>query len=216
MKFYICEHCGNIIAMVRDQGVPVMCCGQKMKEIIPGTSDGAVEKHVPVVSVDDRLVTVCVGAAAHPMTDAHYIEWVAIETTFGNQRKQLKPGDEPKACFALLPGEEVIAALRVRHGDELILTTERGLISRMKVDEIRIVGRNSKGVKIMDLRKNDRITGASVVVEVEQPDVPKAEDGQLPDGAPVTADAAAPETETPAPETAPAEDSSADDPETEE
>ncbi len=122
----------------------------------------------------------------------------------------------------LRPGEEVIAALRVKHGDELILTTERGLISRMKVDEIRLVGRNSKGVKIMDLRKNDRITGASVVVEVEQPDTPKAEDGQLPDGAPVTgdaavtADAAAPETETPAPETAPAEDSSADDPETEE
>ena len=76
----------------------------------------------------------------------------------------------------LRPGEEVIAALRVQHGDELILTTERGLISRMKVDEIRLVGRNSKGVRIMDLRKHDRITGASVVREVEQPEVPKAED----------------------------------------
>ena len=104
----------------------------------------------------------------------------------------------------------------MRHGDELILTTERGLISRMKVDEIRLVGRNSKGVKIMDLRKNDRITGASVVVEVEQPDVPKAEDGQLPDDAPVTADAVNPETESPAPETAPEENGSADDPETKE
>ena len=100
----------------------------------------------------------------------------------------------------LRPGEEVIAALRVRHGDELILTTERGLISRMKVDEIRIVGRNSKGVKIMDLRKNDRITGASVVLEVEQPEVPKAEDDQLPDEAPVQADAVTPETENPASE----------------
>ena len=101
----------------------------------------------------------------------------------------------------LRPGEEVIAALRVRHGDELILTTERGLISRMKVDEIRIVGRNSKGVKIMDLRQNDRITGASVVLEVEQPEVPKAEDDQLPDDAPVQTDAVTPETENPAPET---------------
>ena len=120
----------------------------------------------------------------------------------------------------LRPGEEVIAALRVKHGDELILTTERGLISRMKVDEIRLVGRNSKGVKIMDLRKNDRITGASVVVEVEQPDVPKAEDGQLPDDAPVTAEAVNPEatnpeTGSPAPESAPA-DGSADDSETKE
>ena len=120
----------------------------------------------------------------------------------------------------LRPGEEVIAALRVKHGDELILTTERGLISRMKVDEIRLVGRNSKGVKIMDLRKNDRITGASVVVEVEQPDVPKAEDDQLPDDAPVSTEAVNPETvnpETgsPAPESAPA-DGSADDSETKE
>ena len=110
MKFYICEHCGNIIAMVKDTGVPVMCCGQKMKEIIPGTTDAAQEKHVPVVKVEDRLVTVDVGAVAHPMLEAHFIEWVALETTMGNQRKQLKPGDAPKACFALLPGEEVIAA----------------------------------------------------------------------------------------------------------
>jgi len=91
----------------------------------------------------------------------------------------------------LRPGEEVIAALRVQHGDELILTTERGLISRMKVDEIRLVGRNSKGVRIMDLRRNDRITGASVVLEVEQPEVPKAED----------AEASAAEGAAPAPET---------------
>ena len=33
---------------MKDSGVPVMCCGQKMTEIIPGTSDGAVEKHLPV------------------------------------------------------------------------------------------------------------------------------------------------------------------------
>ena len=72
-------------------------------------------------------------------------------------------------------GEEVIAALKVRSTDELILTTQRGLISRMKVSEIRLVGRNSKGVKIMDLRKNDVITGASVVVAVEQQELPEAE-----------------------------------------
>ena len=93
----------------------------------------------------------------------------------------------------LRPGEEVIAALRVQHGDELILTTERGLISRMKVDEIRIVGRNSKGVRIMELRRNDRITGASVVLEVEQPEVPKAEDDPVPADSPVQQETAYPE-----------------------
>lgn len=97
----------------------------------------------------------------------------------------------------LRPGEEVVAALRVKHGDELILTTERGLISRMKVDEIRIVGRSSKGVRIMELRKNDRITGASVVVDVEQPDAPKPENAATEGIQPETPDVSAPETDAP-------------------
>ncbi|WP_399552805.1 desulfoferrodoxin family protein [uncultured Ruminococcus sp.] len=109
MKFYICEHCGNMIAMVRDKGVPVMCCGQKMTEIVPGTTDAAVEKHVPVFEVKDNIVHVKVGSVAHPMLDEHYIEWIAVQTTAGNQRKALKPGDAPEACFALCEGEEVEA-----------------------------------------------------------------------------------------------------------
>ena len=48
LRFYRCETCGQIIAVVRKTGVPVMCCGKPMKEIIPGTTDAAVEKHVPV------------------------------------------------------------------------------------------------------------------------------------------------------------------------
>ena len=109
MKFYICEHCGNIIAKVKDAGVPVVCCGQKMKEIVPGTTDASVEKHVPVWEVKDNRVTVTVGAAEHPMLPAHYIEWIAVQTTAGNQRKALAPGQPPKAVFALLEGEQVVA-----------------------------------------------------------------------------------------------------------
>ena len=107
--FYICEHCGNIIAKVRDSGVPVMCCGQPMTRIVPGTSDGAHEKHVPVYTVENNIVTVTVGAVEHPMTQAHYIEWISLQTSAGNQRKLLKPGDAPKACFALCEGETVEA-----------------------------------------------------------------------------------------------------------
>ncbi len=110
MKFYICEHCGNIVAMVKSSGAPVMCCGEKMKEIIPGTTDAAQEKHVPVYEVKDNLVEVTVGAVEHPMQPEHYIEWIAIHTTGGNQRKELKPGEAPKACFALCPGEKVLEA----------------------------------------------------------------------------------------------------------
>ena len=60
-KFYKCAHCGNIIAFVEDKGVPVMCCGQKMEEMVPGTTDAAQEKHVPVITVEGSKVTVSVG-----------------------------------------------------------------------------------------------------------------------------------------------------------
>ncbi|MBQ9155114.1 MAG: desulfoferrodoxin FeS4 iron-binding domain-containing protein [Solobacterium sp.] len=109
MRFYKCSHCGQIAAIVKKTGAPLVCCGEPMQEIIPGTTDAAVEKHVPVFEVKDNIVTVCVGSAAHPMLPEHYIEWVSIQTKFGNQRKALKPGDEPKVCFALCEGDEVEA-----------------------------------------------------------------------------------------------------------
>lgn len=108
-RFFICEHCGNIIAMVKDKGVPVMCCGQKMTELIPGTTDAAVEKHVPVYTVEGNKVLVTVGEVAHPMAEEHFIEWISLQTKQGNQRKQLLPGEEPKACFAICDGDEVEA-----------------------------------------------------------------------------------------------------------
>ncbi|MBQ6148769.1 MAG: desulfoferrodoxin [Oscillospiraceae bacterium] len=109
MKFYRCSHCGNIIAYVENSGVPVFCCGQKMEEILPNTTDAANEKHVPVVNVEGNKVTVNVGTAPHPMTDAHYIGWVVLCTNLGNQRKLLSPDSEPKAEFLLLENESVEA-----------------------------------------------------------------------------------------------------------
>jgi len=110
MVFYRCETCGQIVAIVKKTGAPIMCCGKPMKEIVPGTTDAAVEKHVPVVSVADGVVTVTVGSVAHPMQPEHFIEWIALKTKFGNQRKVLSPGDEPKACFSICEGDEVEAA----------------------------------------------------------------------------------------------------------
>ncbi len=109
LKYYICGHCGNIIEKVKDAGVPVVCCGEPMQEIIPGTTDAAVEKHVPVYEVKDGLVNVTVGGVEHPMLDVHYIEWISLQTRQGSQRKYLKPGDAPKAVFALADGDEVEA-----------------------------------------------------------------------------------------------------------
>ena len=109
LKYYICESCGNIITKVKDSKVPVVCCGQKMKEIVPGTTDAAVEKHVPVYTVDGNTVSVQVGSVEHPMVEEHYIEWIDVQTSQGFQHKVLNPGDKPQACFALCEGETVEA-----------------------------------------------------------------------------------------------------------
>ena len=108
-KYYICEHCGNIITKIKDTGVPVVCCGQKMTELIPGTTDGALEKHVPVYEVKDNKVYVTVGSVEHPMLQQHYIEWISIQTNKGMQRKVLSPGQVPKVTFALCEDEKLEA-----------------------------------------------------------------------------------------------------------
>ncbi|MBE6727963.1 MAG: desulfoferrodoxin [Ruminococcaceae bacterium] len=100
-RFYICEHCGNIIGMINDAGVPMMCCGQKMTKMEPGTVEASHEKHIPVVSVEDNCVKVTVGEVSHPMTEEHSIVWVYLQTDRGGQRKNLTAGSEPVVNFAL-------------------------------------------------------------------------------------------------------------------
>jgi len=109
-KFLRCALCGNIVAVVNESGVPVICCGEKMGEIIAGTTDASVEKHLPVVEVNGNIVEVRVGSVEHPMTPEHYIEWISISTKEGNQRKILTPTDKPVARFALVDGDEVLSA----------------------------------------------------------------------------------------------------------
>ena len=106
-KYFICNHCGNIITMIKDMNVPVSCCGEEMVEIIPGTTDAATEKHVPVYSIKDNKVTVTVGEIPHPMTEEHYIECISLQTKLGYQIKFLKPSDEPKACFMISDDDEI-------------------------------------------------------------------------------------------------------------
>ena len=106
-KFYICEVCGNIVEKVKNSGVPVVCCGKPMTELVAGTTEASVEKHVPVVVQDGNTVTVTVGSVIHPMTEEHYIEWIVIKTKNGVQRVNLSPNQEPKAVFALADGDVV-------------------------------------------------------------------------------------------------------------
>ena len=108
-KYFICEHCGNIVTMVQDKGVPVLCCGQKMTPLVPGTVEAAHEKHIPVYTVEGNTVHVKVGSVDHPMLEEHFITWISLQTRQGSQIKYLKPGEAPAADFALTEGDAVEA-----------------------------------------------------------------------------------------------------------
>ena len=109
-KFFICKHCGNIIGLIKDGGQIPSCCGEKMTELVPNTTDAAQEKHVPVICIDQNKVHVHIGSAEHPMLEQHYIEWVYLQTEQGGQRKCLCPGSKPQVVFALTEDDKPIAA----------------------------------------------------------------------------------------------------------
>lgn len=107
-KFFLCSHCGNLVEMVNESGVPIICCGEPMNELKANTVDASQEKHVPVVKIDGNKVSVEVGAVPHPMEPEHHIAWIYLETSKGAQKKFLKAGDAPKADF-LLEEETAVA-----------------------------------------------------------------------------------------------------------
>ena len=108
-KFYVCRHCGNLVGMIHDAGVPVVCCGEKMEALVPNTVEASGEKHIPAVTVDGKKLVVNVGSVDHPMAPEHFIEWVYVETEKGGLRKALKPGEAPNVSFEL--GEDKAIAV---------------------------------------------------------------------------------------------------------
>lgn len=107
-KFLRCEHCGNMVGVLNDAGVPIICCGQPMTLLEANTTDAANEKHVPVVKVDGDILEATVGSVEHPMEEVHYIQWIFVETENGGHRRILKPGEKPNAVFNL-NGEKPVA-----------------------------------------------------------------------------------------------------------
>ena len=101
-KFFRCEHCGNMIGLIADKGVPLVCCGEEMAELVPNTVEAATEKHLPEVTKTECGIKVQVGSVVHPMEEAHYITFIYVQTENGGQRKILKPGMEPKHEFCFV------------------------------------------------------------------------------------------------------------------
>lgn len=99
-EIYKCKICGNMVEVIHGAKGELVCCGQPMEKQVAGTTDAATEKHVPVIEKVEGGYKVTVGSVAHPMLDAHYIEWIELVTSCGRvQRKYLKPGDAPQATF---------------------------------------------------------------------------------------------------------------------
>ncbi|MCL2061668.1 MAG: desulfoferrodoxin [Firmicutes bacterium] len=101
-KFALCAHCGNLVGMIQDASVPLVCCGQEMKVLTPHTAEAGVEKHLPVVSLSYDSAHVKIGSLPHPMEEAHHISFVFVETQNGGQRKRLSVGDKPEVAFSFI------------------------------------------------------------------------------------------------------------------
>jgi len=105
-KFYKCRHCGNVIEKIVDHQVPVVCCGEKMEELVANTVEASVEKHLPVVTLlDECKLKVEVGSVAHPMLPEHHITFIYVETENGGVRVDLQ--DKPEAIICTYPHKPI-------------------------------------------------------------------------------------------------------------
>ncbi len=100
-EIYKCNVCGNVVETVHVGGGELVCCGKPMELLKENTTDAATEKHVPVIEKTDDGFKVKVGEVAHPMEDAHHIEWIELIADNKSYRKFLKPGEPPEAEFCI-------------------------------------------------------------------------------------------------------------------
>ena len=101
VKFFVCRHCGNMIEMIENHNTSVKCCGTTMERLHPNSTEASHEKHVPVLHCLNGMLTVCIGAQAHPMVPEHYIQWIYVQTENGGMRHNLQPDENPKTSFCL-------------------------------------------------------------------------------------------------------------------
>lgn len=99
VKFFRCNLCGNVVALIKEGGGTLVCCGKEMEELKANSTEAAQEKHVPVITKEGGKLNVAVGSVAHPMLPEHYIEWIALVSGSRVEFKYLQPGDKPEAEF---------------------------------------------------------------------------------------------------------------------
>jgi superoxide reductase len=100
-EVYKCNVCGNITGVLHTGVGELVCCNQPMVLQTVKTKDEGNEKHVPVVEKTDKGFKVKVGSVAHPMEEAHHIEWIELIANGRAYREYLKPGVPPEAEFCV-------------------------------------------------------------------------------------------------------------------
>lgn len=98
-QIYKCESCGMIGEVIHASNKAPSCCGDDMKRLAENSTDGATEKHVPVIEKIEGGYKVSVGSAPHPMEEKHYIEWIELLADGISYKAFLKPGMPPVATF---------------------------------------------------------------------------------------------------------------------
>jgi superoxide reductase len=96
---YRCEECGNMLEVFTAGVGEPSCCGTPMTFLTENTSEGAKEKHVPVIEKIAGGYSVKIGSVSHPMEEKHYIRWIELLADGISFVKFLKPGDKPEAVF---------------------------------------------------------------------------------------------------------------------
>ena len=100
----------SIVMLINGAGSEITCGGKPMNFLTANTTDAAQEKHVPQVTVEGKKISVKVGSVEHPMTEAHLIQWIYLQTRRGGQYVHLSATDKPEAEFIVADGDEPIAA----------------------------------------------------------------------------------------------------------
>ncbi len=116
LQIFKCATCGQVLEVINGTGGPLTCCGSAMVPLTENTVDASREKHIPVITVDEKKLTVTVGSVAHPMEEKHFIEWIEVISAGKVCRKSLVPGDAPSATFCAPAGAYSVRALCNLHG----------------------------------------------------------------------------------------------------
>ncbi len=109
LDVFKCAVCGNVVELLHVGDGTLVCCGQDMEQMVEKTADQTTEKHVPIIEKVENGYKVTVGSTLHPMTDAHFIEWIELTADGVTHRAFLAPNQEPIAHFIIGEAKEVSA-----------------------------------------------------------------------------------------------------------